>query len=140
MNVAQFLKVQINLFFSRTVVENRNFLIILEISYYFEVFSKKPEIFHKKRIRELKILQIRACSRLIQLMSGDSDLTSVGPGTPCGAAQSTLSKSHSACIHARDLQFEIYSSHCNSRQSEKCFDFLQCFHCVELGPFLCHGS
>ena len=42
-------------------------------------------------------------SRLIQLMSGDSDLTSVGPGTPCGVAQSTLSKSHSACIHARDI-------------------------------------
>ena len=42
-------------------------------------------------------------SRLIQLMSGDSDLTSVGPGTPSGAAQSTLSKSHSACINARDL-------------------------------------
>ena len=42
-------------------------------------------------------------SQLIQLMSGDSALTSVGPGSPCGAAQSTLSKSHSACIHARVL-------------------------------------
>ena len=42
-------------------------------------------------------------SQLIQMMSGDSDLTSVGPGTPYGAAQSTLSKSHSACIYARDL-------------------------------------
>ena len=33
-------------------------------------------------------------------MSGDSELTSLGPGTPCGAARLTLSKSNSAYIYA----------------------------------------
>ena len=54
MNVAQFLKVQINLFF-QVFFENWNFLIIIEISYYFEVFSKKnPEIIHKKGLDNWK--------------------------------------------------------------------------------------
>ena len=76
-----------------------------------------------------------APSRLIQLMSGDSDLTSVGSGTPCVAAHSTLKKLDYACIHATDLWFEIYNSHCNSRKIEKGFAFIQCFRFINLGHF-----
>ena len=38
--------------FSRIFVENWNFLIIVEISYNFDVFSKNPEIFHKKGLEK----------------------------------------------------------------------------------------
>jgi len=49
----------------------------------------------------LYVLILPTLSRLIQLMSGDSDLTSVGPGNPLW--DGTVNLKHSACIHARDL-------------------------------------